>query len=106
MRPARCAAIINAPSARGSCGVGSDVSDSACQMSSVVKSKVLVAICLMMSIVSAAQVGLVLVATCAIALSRVSVAAVIVSIRGLMPARLTANGLLRLLVLCRRRRKV
>ncbi len=46
-------------------------------MSSVVKSKVSVAICFMMSIVSAAQVGLVLVATCAIALSRVSVAAVI-----------------------------
>ena len=77
MRPARCAAIINAPSARGSWGVGSDVSDSACQMSSVVKSKVLVAICLMMSIVAAAQVGSVLVATCVIALSRASVAVVI-----------------------------
>ena len=77
IRPARCAAIINAPSARGSWGVGSDVSDSACQMSSVVKSKVLVAICLMMSIVSVAQVGSVLVATCAIALSRVLVAVVI-----------------------------
>lgn len=106
MRPARCAAIINAPSARGSWGVGSDVSDSACQMSSVVKSKVLVAICLMMSIVAVAQVGSVLVATCAIALSRVSVAAVIVSIPGLLPAMLTGCGLLRLLVLCRRRRKV
>lgn len=75
-------------------------------MSSVVKSKVLVAICLMMSIVSVAQVGSVLVATCAIALSRVSVAAVIVSIPGLLPAMLMVCGLLRLLVLCRRRRTV
>jgi len=98
MRPARCAAIINAPSARGSCGVGSDVSDSCCQMSSVVKSKVLVAICLMMSIVCAAQVGLVLVATCVIALLRASVAVFIVPIPGCLLAMLTVNGLLRLLV--------
>jgi len=47
-------------------------------MSSVVKSKVLVAICLMMSIVCAAHVGSVLVAACVIALFRASVAVVIV----------------------------
>lgn len=80
MKPARCAASIIAPSARGSCGVGSDAVASACHMSSVVKSKVSVAICLIMFKVCFAQAGSVLVATCAIALLRVSVAVVIVLI--------------------------
>ena len=75
-------------------------------MSSVVKSKLVRATAITVSIALFHHAGSVLVATCAIALSRVSVAVVIVSIRGLMPARLKVNGWLRLLVSFRRRRKV